>query len=416
MVKNKEIIKTLVSTRLSSKRIILFGAGKVAEEFYCEYKDKLNISHCVSNFKQEWGENGLANELPVRPYKREELKSNDYVVICGRIAFKAIEIQLKNDGFNMYEDFVEATIADAVFQGKKIALFYGGCILRDIYYCAIRCEKFTDAYAAVYTQNARKQTVVGNRTLYYMKDICDIYIYSPKVLDLDSVYSLDIDELPEDCKVVSVSNLIFSLYWPQVSAKLGEYNEYYLHPYVAKRDLIFYHTMFRREEFNITAMVKRGKSTEDIVKCLSAEDFYTEKQVIKNRNICFKLVQIAEKNIDIKIGDYLQDRFQTELVYQNCFHTNKYVIWEYVKRIMNHIGVEVEELGELIEDTPLYIHHGGDVPIYPSVAKHLNLSFINEDTKYEIMTENGIVEMTFQEYVSYYADYTRKVLEITKMW
>ena len=77
----KEEIKALVREKMSSKRIVLFGAGVVAEEFYEAHKDLLNISHCVSNIQKEWGEGAfMEGELDVRQYRPEDIEENDYII------------------------------------------------------------------------------------------------------------------------------------------------------------------------------------------------------------------------------------------------------------------------------------------------------------------------------------------------
>lgn len=412
----KNQIKTLVQRKLSSKRIILFGAGEIAEKFYLEYKDKLKIAHCVSNYEKEWGKAAFLGELDVKRFRKEELEKDDYIVVCGPIAFRTIELQLINEGLQLYEDFVESNIASAVYIGKKIALFYGQCILRDIYKCVIQVDAFSKEYTSVYTQTAKGQAVVINRLLYHLKDICDLYVYTPKLLDHDSAYSLSMEELPDDCKVVSVSNLVVSLYWPQVETKIDVYNKLYLHPYNAERNLDFYHTLYRREDININKMVMEGKEAEQIAEILSKDDFYTEEQVNKNFKVALKLVDIAEKSVHVKIADFIRENYQKTMLYQNAFHPNKCIIWEYVRRLLHEIEVPCDEIEDLEEKSPLHIHQSGDVPIYPSVAKHLHLDFINEDTKYEILTGNGITYMTFKEYTEHFATYTRKTIEIMKMW
>lgn len=411
----KEEIKSLVREKLSTKRIILFGAGIIAEEFYQEYKDELNISHCVSNYEKEWGEGAFLGELDVRKYCREELQENDYIVVCGPIAFRSIELQLIDDGMQMYEDFVESKIAGVIWQNKLIALFYGQCILRDIYKCIIQVPAFDEAYAAVFTQAVKNQFVVANRVLYYLKDICDLYVYTPKILDKDSVYSLSLNELPENCRIVSVSNLTFSLYWPQINDKVDAYNALYLHPYNVERNLEHYHRMYRREDCNINDMVLDGISTKEIVQRLSSEEFYSKKQVDKNRRISLRLVEAAEKNVDIAIGDYIKENYQREMLYQNFIHPNKSILWEYIRRLLQKIGISNKGVDMLEEISPAHIHEGGDVPIYPSVAKHLELEFIEEDTQYEVLTNVGIQLMTFAEYTEYYAEYTRKANELMRI-
>ena len=417
-MKNK--IKALVRERLSGRRIILFGAGEIAEEFYEQYGASLNISHCVSNYQKEWGEAAFMGKLDVKKYVRSEIQENDYIIVCGPIAFRDIELQLITDDMCMYEDYVESHIAGAIMENKKIALFYGQCNLRDIYQCLIQVQAFNEEYASVFTQTIPKLTAVMNRVLYYMKDISDLYVYTPKLLDRDSIYSLSPEDLPNDCQVVSISNLVMALYWPQVDTKLGHFNDWYLYSYNSKRGLKrhpdFYHTLYRHEDRNIIRMIQEGKTVEEVVDVLSSENFYSEKEVLRNRNITLKLVDISESKIDITVSDFIKDNYDRKMLYQNFAHPNKVIIWEYVSRFLSRIGVSVQEVENLEKHSPEHIHHGGDVPIYPSVAKHLKLEFIHEDMKYEIMTGNGIVYMNFREYMTHFAEYTQKVMEIFRMW
>lgn len=417
-MKNK--IKSLVRERLSSRRIILFGAGVIAEEFYEQYGGSLNISHCVSNLQKEWGEAAFLGKLDVRKYDRAEIQENDYIIVCGPIAFRSIELQLNADNMCMYEDFVESHIAGAIMENKKIALFYGQCNLHDIHHCLIQVSAFNEEYASVFTQTATHQAAVTNRVLYYMKDISDLYVYTPKLLDRDSIYSLSLEVLPADCQVISISNILVPLYWPQINTKLGHFNDWYLHSYNslrwAKGNLNFHHTLYRHEDCNINRMIQEGKTVKEVVDVLSSEDFYSEKEVLKNKNISLKLVDIGESNLDITVSDFIKDNYDREMLYQNYTHPNKIIIWEYVSRFLKRIGISTQEVENLKECSPKYIHHGGDVPIYPSVAKHLKLEFFHEDMKYEIMTGNGVVDMNFREYTEHFAEYTKKVMEIVSMW
>ncbi len=413
---NKNEIKSLIREKLLTKRIILFGAGKVARVFYQMYKDKMNISHCVSNIKKEWGEAVLLDELDVRRYRKEEIQQDDYIIVCGPVAFRAIELQLINDGFKMYEHFVESNIARVVEANKKIALFYGQCILRDMYRCLVRVSAFGDKYASVFTQNNKGQAVVTNRLLFYLKDICDLYVYTPRLLDRDSAYFLSTDELPEDCMAISVSNLVAPLYWPQVETKIDVYNKLYLHPYNAKRNMNFYHTLYRREDHNINKMVLEGRTTRQIVECLSSDEFYSQEQVDRHLRTTLKLIDIAEQSVDIKISDYIGANYKKDMLYQNAFHPNKCIIWECVRRLFGMIDVSTEDVELLEEESPLHIHQSGDVPIYPSVVRGLKLEFAGREKKYEVLTGSGIEYMTFEEYTEHYVEYTRKAIEILKMW
>lgn len=412
----KERIKALVKERLQNRRIILFGAGQIAEEFYQEVKGRLPISHCVSNVAKEWGEKAFLEELDVQPFRKDELEENDYLIICGPIAFRDIELQLSKEGLSMYEDFVESHIAEVVFNNKKFALFYGQCILRDIYQRLMQVPAFSKEYKSVFTQTIKHQAVVTNRLLYYAKDICDLYVYTPKILDIDSIYSLSPEEMPADCKIVSVSNLTSSLYWPQINTKIDEYNDWYLYSYNSERTMDFFHTLYRKEDCNINRMVLEGKSTKEIVDTLSSEDYYSDKQVKRSFQYAMKLIQIAEKDVDIKIADFILENFRKQMLYQNFIHPNKCVIYEYIRRLLHAIDISTAEVDELEQEAPVHEHQSGDVPIYPSVIKALELEFVDNATKYEIMVGNGMVYMTFREYMEHFAEYTRKTMEISKLF
>lgn len=412
----KEQIKTLVREKLLTKRIILFGAGAVAEEFYEAYKDKLNISHCVSNYEKEWGTNTFLGVLDVREYLPTEISKDDYVIVCGPVAFCSIELQLSMDGFSIFEDYIESNIAAAIFECKKIVLFYGQCVLRDIYQCILKVREFRDAYASIYTHATTKQAIVTNRVLYYAKDICDIYVYSPKVLDLGSIYFLFPEDLPKDCKMISVTNLSVLVYWPQIDPRREAYNPWYIHPYNNKRNLDFYHTIYRREDVPINQMILEGRTTHEIVETVSSYDFYTEQQVEKHFAKSMKLVNVAEKNYDVTIGDYIQENYKKIKLYQNSFHPNKNIIWEYIKRLLKELNIECSNIDELVEKSPEHIHQGGDVPIYPSVAYRMGLEFVDENTRYEVLIGNRVEYMTFREYAKHYVEYVKKAMEIANMW
>lgn len=411
----KEEIKALVRENLQSKRIILFGAGVIAEEFYQEHKECLRISHCVSNLPKEWGEGAFLGELDVRQYKQEEVQEDDYIVVCGPLAFRIIELQLEAVGLKMYEHYIESKLATAILENKKIAVFYGQCIMRDIYHCIIQIPAFQEVYTSIFTQVVHEQAIIINRLLYYAKNICDLYVYTPKILDRDSIYAISKEEFSPDCIVMSVSNLMVFLYWPQVSPILRKPNEYYLYPYDIKRDEVFGHTLYQRGDLNINKMVLQGVPTKKIVDQLSNEDFYSEKQIWRHKEIFFKSVGMAEKAVDITILDYLEDNYTKVPLYQNFAHPHNCIIWEYVKRLLLMLGLSIEGWEDLKEELDDVAHRGGEVPIYPSTAKHLKLEFINEQTRYEVIVGNGVELMTFREYIEHYAEYTRKAVEIIQM-
>ncbi len=412
---DKDGIKKQVLHNLHDRPIVVFGAGEVAEEFCIKYSGTIKIAFCVSNVSKEWGEKRLNGEIDVCQYSRSIIPNSAYIVVCSKYAFQTIEQQLVEDGYKPYKDFMESHIIEAILKEKPMILFYGTCVLRDVYECLKTIPSFDNAFSSVYTQASFREIAKTNRVLYYAKSICDYYIYTSKVLDRDTIYSLSKDDLPDDCRIISVSNLTFSAYWPQINSELDSHNPMYLHPYHAKRSLDFYHTLYRKEDKNITEMVCKGISVQEIIKTLSNDSFYTEKEVRRNEKIALKTIQIAERALDVTIYDFILDKYIQEPLYQNYIHPNKYVVWEYVRRILNVLGVCEKNIQRIESEAPEHVHEGGDVPVYPSVANIMNLAWA-VGKKYGIMTGHGIVEMSFEEYVEHFAEYTYMVKNIKELW
>lgn len=412
----KALLRQKILEQLQAKEIVLFGAGMMAHEFYEQYKDKLSFAFCVTNTSTEWGEKRFCGKLDIRQYRAQELKDRYYVVLGVYPAFDNIASQMECDGYAMFRDFVDYKVAEAVLENKKLAFFYGTCILRDVLHALERVPAFTKQYVSIFKQGdtQERDTIAEIRRLYYAKDICDAYIYANKLLHSSEAYNMQRTDLPEDCKMIGVSKVTFHGYWPQLHNK--SYNDNWLFDVMAPFDNNFWHLMYSREDANITKLAEEGKTPEEIYKILSADDYYSAKDIKKHLRICFKTLQVAEKGIEVRVGDFVQRNYKEQKLYQDFTHPKKEVLWEYVRQVLEHLEIQEEHLADIIEAAPAYIHRSSDMPIYPSVAKHLGLSWINENTRYELITSKGVRLMTFKEYVLHYAAYTQAALKLREGW
>lgn len=412
----KATLRRKMLEHLENRKIVLFGAGLKAHEFYEKYRDQLDIAFCVTNSSVEWGEKRFCGELDVRQYQARELKGRYYVVLSAYLAFEGIATQLVCDGYAVFEDFIDYRVAEAVLEDKKLAIFYGTCILRDVFHTLERVPAFMDQYVSIFTQadTKEKDTIAELYSVYYAKDVCDAYIYNNKLLHPEKSYNMQREDLPADCKMIGVSKATFQGYWPQLHNK--GYSLNWMFDVMAPFDNKFWHLMYSREDANITKLSEEGKTPEEICEILSAEDYYSEKELKKHIRISFKTLQLAEKGLEVKGGDFIQRRYREERLYQDFTHPGKPVLWEYARQVMEHLGIHEAGIAEIIEAAPEYVHRSSDMPIYPSVAKHLGLSWIDEQTRYEVMTCKGVRLMTFKEYVTHYAAYIKAVLEIREGW
>ncbi|WP_022765823.1 WcbI family polysaccharide biosynthesis putative acetyltransferase [Butyrivibrio sp. XPD2006] len=414
---DKKEARKIILHEIATRNIILFGVGIVAEEFYEEFHDQLNIVCCMTNYSKEWGEKRFLERLDVRGYTPEDISNDDYIIICSYFSFNSIDRQLTLDGLKPFSDFISSGIAAAVYNRRKIALFYGSCILRDVYKNISMVPKFTSEFYSIFVQASKDpMAIMLSRELMYAKLLCDICIYMPRIMEKDSTFNVTQEMFSKDCKLVSVSNLVVPIYWPNVKSRLYARNPEYIYPYNSKRDLNFFHTLYRKEDVNINKLVENGLSTADIIKVLSSEDFYSEQQVLRKVKTTFHISELGEEGMDVKIVEYIKDNYQREMLYQNYVHPNRPIIWKLIEGILNCIGITDSSLSACELSAPYHPHQSGDVPIYPSVVKHMRLDFITPEHKYEIMTADGIKLMDFKEYVEHYAEYTRVSIKIRGLW
>lgn len=415
MNSKSEILKT-VKECLQTKKIIIFGAGKIAEDFYLEYRDRLVFDCCISNVSKEWGEKALCGELDIKPYDSNGFDDDKYIVVCGEYAFKTVSHQMTADGLEMFKDFNDYQIVKAVIAGKKIVLFRGSCVLRDAYESLKTVPIFNKRYAGVFVQDKQASTKYENPLLKYTAHICEFYIHSFRIMSTAPIYMLQKEELADGCKIISVSNQTFSGYWPQADPDITHRNPYWIHTYNSKRDRFFYHNMFLYPDVVINSMIESGETKEDIIAKISADDFFDEKSIGRTIRRAVKAMQIADRGADVKMSDYIMDNYQKKRVYQNFEHMDKCIIWEYVRRILEKMGLDVKETYSLEEKAPRYNHNGSDIPIYPCVIKHLGLDWLGTDEKYELVFYDKVLKLTFKEYVEKYIDYVSVTKEIIQGW
>lgn len=411
----KQRLRAGILGNLRNRKLVLFGAGEVARAFYNRYKEELNFAFCVTNNSSEWGEKRFCQELDIKPYSEQELKGTYYVVLCIHFRFDEVAVQLECDDYAMFDDFVDYKVAEAILEYKKIVFVYGGCVIRDIHGLLKKVPAFKEQYGSIFIQSRTDETIFDIRRLYYGKQVCDVYLYAQKLINLSEAYNMQREDLPSDCKMIGISNLTFHGYWPQQQQDL-KYSDDWIFEVTAPFDNYFWHLMYTREDLNIKRLVEEGKSPEEIYDIVSAEDFYSEKQVKKHLRLCLKTLEMVEQGIEVKAGDFIKANYRKEKLYQDFIHLKKPVLWEYAKQTLQYLGVEDPDLDEIIENSPEYLHQASDVPIYPSVAKHLGLEWVQEDTIYEILTCRGVRFMTFREYVIHYARYLQASLELQKGW
>lgn len=415
MKRTAQEAKALIKERAESRNIVLWGEDDSTKSFYQKYKEQLHIRLCVTEKKGQNDFLDKENQVPIVEWREYTYNAKDYIVVGGGTGFLHMETQLLIEGFHMFEEYVQLIILDAILQDKKIAIMAGNCHLMTMYDCICEMSAFNKEYQAFSFPTHRWKCKWSSKYLSFLKNLCDVYVCSRHEED-DPKYFRQ-NELPENCKVVVVPSTIIRLYWPQLKANREKAkNEFLILDKAYKR-----HAPFEFGDPNINWMLKEGKNVEDVIATLTDEDFYTAEQVAEHMAMVERTLEYEEEGCDIGIASYICDNYKKRMLYRDMWHMEIELLWELVRRLMEHLGLDASEVSEKKDDTSIrayqgYVNHCTEIPVYPSVAKHLGLEWCNKDTLYEVTFYNGTKKLTFEEYVRAYYSLCSKVKQIQEEW
>lgn len=152
-----------------------------------------------------------------------------------------------------------------------------------------------------------------------------------------------------------------------------------------------------------------------------SEDFYTKEEVDKHIEMALRAVEYQERECDIKIASYIRENYQKKMLYRDMTHMQTDLVWEMVKRIVEYLGMDTTEIEAMRKNfespvNQMYMNHCTEIPVYPSVAKHLGLQWYTKDMEYIFTAYNGVKKMTFEEYVHAYYSICSKCKQIKEEW
>lgn len=410
-----QITRNELKEKIMNSNIILWGNTQLARAFYDEYKEVLSIAGCVTEeSKHPMYLNEEKQQVPIIMWKDYKHNEKDYIIITKSPFVYGLN-QLIASHLEMFNDFVDYNTCRATLTNKKIVILAGNCHMQVIFQLMLKIKSLRDKYFICYFPihlHANRWSWIW---LSHVKSYCELYICN-RHGDEDARY-FSKEELPPDCKIVVIPSALIRLYWPQMKVSWkGAHNEYFIVNKENKK-----HGPFEFGDTNINRMIAEGKDVEEVVETLMSEDFYTEKQAKKHIESIIRMLEYEEEGCDIKLSPYILGNYQKKMLYRDMAHIEKDLIWEMVRCILEYIHVDITESTELLYDADdfsdsIYKGHCTEVPVYPSIAKHLGLEWCTKDTLYEVTFYNGIKKMTFEEYVRAYYSICSKMSQIQEEW
>lgn len=414
MKKTANEIKERIREKVTVCDIILWGYGDEAKKFYNEYKEVLKIKGCVTDDRRHPDFLDDEQKIPIIEWNNYAGDKNEYIVICSlKLAY--IENQIMASGLQIFEEYVAFQIVKVILSDKKIAIMVGNCQMSMMYDFLKESKSFAEQYELYRLRSHYWESRWALKIISFLRGLCDLYICI-KHEDEDEKFFRK-EELPENCKIVTVTTAILRLYWPQLKVNLrNAQNEYY----IANKEKMW-HSPFEYADSNINRMIAEGKTIEEIVSLLTSENFYSKEEVNKHIEMTFRMAEYQEDECDIKIASYIKENYQKEMLYRDMTHMQTDLVWEMVKRIVEHLGMDTTEIEEMRKDTEnpvnrMYSNHCTEIPVYPSVAKHLGLEWCNKDTLFIVTNYNGVKKITFEEYIRAYYSVCSKIKQIREEW
>lgn len=206
-----------------------------------------------------------------------------------------------------------------------------------------------------------------------------------------------LSQLKPSCEKILFPSMYFNAYWPQATKQ----------PVVRRlRDL---NTtpggLFPHGDSNIIRLMQSGTSLEKIINIVSDEDFYSESDVMESINKSFYELNKREKenNVDIAVSDYIYNNLKNRYLMHTINHPTCFVGVYVVRQILDILGIEHEDFESQYMTNEHRLStltkYDFELPIYPSVIRWLNLSFVDKNYRYKFYYEN---RLSFERYVDYY--------------
>lgn len=379
---------------VKQQKIILFGAGAFARNFYQDFKDKLHIQYCISN---DSGQNVFCiDEREICPVYRVEKAVRDerrFIILCAQ-KHEEMEKQLNVYGLRYGVDYMDYGLFRVLASNKKIALFYGVCYMRALHHCLVESSLFTGIYDSYYWLGYRTRSAVEQEIFRFLLGMADLYICHEAMTTENRVY---VSLLKQNCRVIRIPLILFNGYHPKTEERTGEDNVYSI---VSQNT---YFGTFITPDDAVNCCVRKNGKISEVLKRILDVDYYEKDFLEQNYRREIRKIELAEAAADISISDYLLENHGRKRLFLNEKHISNCVIIELAQRILETLELDrALPVEELCRRRLLYTT---EVPVYPSVIEKLSLTIYGANPRYRMFTFGREIDVTFEEYMERYYEY-----------
>ena len=273
----------------------------------------------------------------------------------------------------------------------KKCLIYGNCQTRYLKKLLVKQPEFTDIYDNISEKKVHLISAAEIPDLEQEIAEVDLFIHQPVSDNYRGFSELGTNylksKLKPECRVISFPVAYFTGYMPEII-------------YIKDSDINQEDTCISPyHDFNILEAFYQGKTATETAKLITDPDFYSS-QYIKS-NLDHTLAELArrEKYTDLALSWFIKKYYQKTKLFNTFNHPNQ-VIFNYlthnILKLLNLSYIENESL--LFDCQEINYNY---YPIYPAIAKILDLDFEIDD-HYKIENQSfSTLEMIAQFYLFY---------------
>ncbi len=286
-----------------------------------------------------------------------------------------------------------ADIFEYIAKYKRIAMVYGNCQSLYVSMLLQKSKNISNDYVLCrmpWIQNIVDEKEDGFDERYMSK--VDLFIY--QIAGRDNIFGekLSTDEILPLLKMsaikISIPFTYFEGYFPQYIRNMRNDSIRRGEGHVPYGDI------------KIQGFLEAGKTISDTARELKSLELFSEEEVIEKYKKTGKNLKVREEKCDIKILDFIEQNYQKNYLFYTPSHPTNFLLVEVVNRILRCLRYEekITDYSDVPENDKYEMY------IYPSVKKHLRLSFQKE--KFCLFKESEEAkEDEIEQYVEKYAQY-----------
>jgi Polysaccharide biosynthesis enzyme WcbI len=273
----------------------------------------------------------------------------------------------------------------------KKCLVYGNCQAMAIKSFLSKHPDFVSMYEISEVKPVHLLTQEDVLTLEKTIAEIDLFIHQPVSDDYKGIHQLSSryikSQLKSSCKVLSFPVAYFTGYHPEIT-------------YLKDRNKIVVSKPFPFHDLNILKLYAEGKSIDRTIEEIEGEAFYSAEYLQNNLSKTLDNLEVRESNLDVILSKFIRENFREKLLFHTFNHPSSIVLEYLLNSILDLLNIHRDK--GFFE---LFINHDvlaqNSFPIYPSVAKYLDLYFTSS-SMYRIekqeFTRREIVESFFKFY------------------